>query len=214
MGVESDQSDGDPLPDAVVEEAARLTRLAREADRWEASDPESGQAATREAKDRPEAEAYRGEREALLADYDYTARVREDNDGAVLVLHPDEWVEDGTAQVERIEDVSLGIEVPLGGPGEASDWEAVEADNREVAETVAEKYGQPHGATAHALADFASNHYVKRLNSLTREERREFREEYFPRNAWPTRAQRDTLAESIRLAVDATADRSHTSGRE
>ena len=221
----SSEDDGDGLPDAVVDEAERLTRLAREADRREASDRASGErvaeqreatertsgergeprvaerTASREAPDDGEADVYRRARDELLAEYEYTARVREDGDGAVLVLHPDEWLEDGTAQIEHIEDVSRGVEVPLSGPGEGADWEAVEAHNRDIAETVAETHGEPHGATAHALADFAGNHYAKRLESLTPPELREFREEYLPRNAWPTQAQRDVVAKSLRLTL-------------
>jgi hypothetical protein len=172
-----------PLPADVVAEAERLTRLARE------------------ATDSNEAAAYRATRDDLLAASDYQARVREEDD--VLVLHPAEWLEDGTIQVERVEDVDRGIEIPLSGPGESEEWEAVEAHNRGLAEGVAEAHGDPHGATAHALADFASNHYAKPIEDLTAGELAEFREEYLPRNAWPTDAQRAALGKSIRLVYEA-----------
>lgn len=177
MGEES------PLPEDVVAEAERLTRLARE------------------ATDSNEAAAYRATRDELLSASDYEARVREEDD--VLVLHPTEWLEDGTILVERVEDVDRGIEVPLSGPGESEAWEAVEAHNRALADAVAEAQGDPHGATAHALADFASNHYAKPIDDLTAGELADFREEYFARNAWPTDAQRAALTTSLRLVYDA-----------
>jgi hypothetical protein len=177
-----DAGDGDaagdgPLPEAVIEEAERLTRLARE------------------AVDEAEATAYRQERDELVAGHDYEARVREDDD--TLVLHPEEWLADGTVQVDRVEDVDRGVEVPLSGPGDAEDWATVEAQNRALAETVAETHGEPHGATAHALADFAGNHYAKLVEDLTGDELAAFRKEYLPRNAWPTDEQLDALADSI-----------------
>ena len=177
MGEES------PLAEDVVAEAERLTRLAREV-----TDPN-------------EAAAYRAKRDDLLAASDYEARVREEDD--VLVLHPTEWLADGTIRVEQVEDLDRGIEVSLSGPGDGEAWEEVEAHNRGLAETVAEAEGEPHGATAHALADFASNHYAKPIEDLTADELAEFREEYLPRNAWPTDAQRASLATSLRLVYEA-----------
>jgi hypothetical protein len=188
VGGDESERDGEPLPESVLEAADRLTRLARD------------------ATDECEAAAYREDRDALLADHGYEARVREDDEGDVLVCYPCEWLDDGVVRVEAIEDLSRGVEVPLSGPGNADDWETVAAHNHKVAEAVADRYGAPHGTTAAALADFASNHYVKPIEDLTADERREFREEYLPRNAWPTEAQRERAAESVRLALDVVAD--------
>lgn len=171
----------DALPASVVEEAERLTRLAREA-----TDPD-------------EAEAYRSDREALLAEYGFAARIREDDAGETLVCYPTEWLSDGTIQVGAIEDVSRGVEVPLSGTGTGDDWDAVDAHNRAVVASVADRHGEPHTATARALADFASNHYAKPIEELTDEECREFRTEYFPRNAWPSEAQRAAAERSVRV---------------
>jgi hypothetical protein len=182
-----DHSEQD-LPEAVIDETERLTRLARE------------------AIDDDEAAAYRDERADLLADHDYTARVREE-DNDTLVLYPEEWVEDGTVYPDRIDDVDRGIERPLEGPGAAEEWDAIEEHNRALAESVADEHGGPHGDTAHALADFASNHYAKRVEDLTREERAEFLSEYFPRNAFPSDDQKAVVEESLRrtlAAADAT----------
>lgn len=174
------------LPAEVLDEAERLTRLARD------------------AVDEAEAEAYRDERDAMLTGYGYAARVRDDGGRAVLVCYPAEWLEDGTVRVERVADVSRGVERPLSGPGDAEDWETVAAHNRSLAAAVASAHGETHGATARSLAAFASNHYAKEIERLTAAELAEFREEFFPRNSWPSDAQRERLEESIDL-VYATA---------
>ncbi|MEF8853845.1 MAG: rnhA operon protein [Haloarculaceae archaeon] len=179
----------DTLPRDVVDEAERLTRLAREA----AVDAER--------------EAYLDHREALLADHDYTARVRADDTRDVLVLHPERWVEEGTIRTERVADVDRGIEVPLSGPGTGDDWAEIDAYNRAIVETVREEHGETHAANAAALADFAGNHYAKPITELAAPELREFAEDYFRRNAWPTDEQRDVLEKSVGLAFDVADER-------
>jgi hypothetical protein len=179
-------AEGTALPQAVIDEAERLTRRARE------------------AVDPNEAAAYRGKRESLIAEHDFTARVRE-ADRDTLVLHPQEWVEDGRVQPEHVDDLDRGVERPLEGPGEADDWAVTEAHNRELAETVEAEHGAVHGANAHALADFASNHYAKPIDRLTGGELQEFYDEYFPRNAWPSDDQKAVVEESVRLVLE-TAD--------
>ena len=195
MGADSDGSGGEderegdpPLPESVVEEAERLTRLARE------------------AVDESEAATYRTERDGLLEDHDYEARVREDDAGETLVCYPAEWLQDGVIQVDEVEDLSRGVEVSLSGPGESDEWDAVDAHNRDVAETVAERHGEPHASTVSALADFASNHYAKALEDLTTGEQAEFREEYLPRNGWPSEEQLAQVEESLELAVAVAED--------
>ena len=171
------------LPDSVVAEAERLTRLARN------------------AVDPNERAAYERERGELLETHGYRARVRE-QDRAVLVCYPAEWLEDGVVQLDRVENLDRGIERPLEGPG-PDDWETVETHNRELAETVEREHGPVHGANAHALADYAGNHHRTRFERLTDDQLQTFLEEYFPRNAWPTDDQRAVVEESIRLALDA-----------
>lgn len=180
--------DDPPLPAEVVDRAVTLTRRMRR------------------AVDDNERAAYRQDRERLLGRHEYVARVREDDTGATLVCYPADWVEDGVVQVASIEDTDRAVERSLSGVGSA-DYEVVETHNRAVAERVADRHGDPHGATAHAFADFMSNHYRKRVEAATEAERREFREEYFPRNAWPTDAQRDAVAESLRLVDEAAAEK-------
>ena len=172
------------LPEDTVDEAERLTRLARE------------------AVDEAEAEAYRADREELLDAHGYTARVRTEDTGDVLVCHPQEWVEDGVIRPERVDDTDRGVEVQLAGPGDPDDWEDVEAQNSRVVEAVHEAHGEVHGETARALADFMGNHYAKAIAEATEDELAEFREQYFPRNAWPTDEQRALLGKSVRLTVE------------
>jgi len=176
------------LPEGVVEDAERLTRLARRAD------------------DDREREAYEADRADLLEDHAFTARVRPDDDGETLVLHPAEWVEGGVVDPERIEDVDRAVEVPLSGTGDPDAWAEVDAHNREVAREVREAHGDVHGDNAEAFAEFVGNHYAKPVEKATAEEVREFVEEYFPRNAWPDDDQRAAVGRSVRLVFEATGE--------
>jgi len=176
-------SDSEPeVPEEVVSEAERLTRLAAD------------------AAVEAEAAVYRERREAIVDDHDFTARVREDDD--TLVLYPQEWVDDGVVQVERIEDTDRAVEVSLSGPDHGAEWAAVEADNEEIVETVAEAHGPTHAANVRAFADFMGNHYLKRVDDATDAEREEFLTEYYPRNAWASEEQAAVVEESIALAAE------------
>jgi len=174
-----------PLPEAVIDRAETLTRRIQS------------------AVDDNERDAYRRERAELLDGHAYEVRVREGDTGETLVLYPEEWVENGTVQVDRIDDTDRAIERPVSGPGSGADWEAVDSHNRAVAARVRERHGEVHGETAAAFAAFMSNHYAKPIEKSTPGEREEFRAEYFPRNAWPSEKQRDLVAESVRLTLDA-----------
>lgn len=190
----AEQSDEEPsdewneeLPRPTVEAAERLTRLARE------------------AVDDAEATAYREDRADRLADHEFTARVREDDD--TLVLYPCEWLEDGTVQIDRIDDTDRAVEVSLSGAANPDDWAAVEEHNAALVESVATDYGEVHRANARAFADFMGNHYAKRMETATADEVREFLSEYFPRNAWPSEKQRDAVEASVRYVFDAADER-------
>jgi hypothetical protein len=173
-------SEEDPLPEEIQEQATRLTRQARTT-----GDP----AAT---------ERYREERASILAEHGYTARVREAD--ATLVLHPEEWIEDGTVRPDRIEDTDEAVEIPLEGPDD--DWAVVDRHNRRVVDRVAAEHGETHAATVRALADYAGNHHESRIEHLTDVQLERFREEYFPRNAWPSDEQRAVLADSVGVALE------------
>jgi len=185
-------ADGETPPDEspdlsaeVVSEAERLTRLARQA-----VDPAA-------------AAAYRERRDELVAEQGFTPRVREDDPGETLVLYPAEWVEDGTVRPDRVENTDRAAEVSLSGPGDPERWERVDEHNRELVAAVRDAHGDVHGDNAVALADFASNHYAKAVESLTAAELREFVEEYYPRNVWVPDERRAVVAESIRLVYEA-----------
>ncbi|MFB6105496.1 MAG: rnhA operon protein [Halobacteriaceae archaeon] len=173
------------LPEETVDEAERLSRLARR------------------AVDESEAAAYRERRAELLDAHDFVARVRRAGEDETLVCHPAEWVEDGTVRTDRIEDTDRAVEVPLTGAGDPDDWAAVDERNREIAAQVRAEHGDVHGDTAAALADFMSNHYAKPIPSASAEELEEFRTEYFPRNAWPSDEQQSALDRSLRRCFEA-----------
>ena len=165
------------VPVDVVDEAERLTRLAREA-----ADPDA-------------AAHYRERRDELVTDYEYTPRLREEDD--TLVLYPDEWMESGTVRMDRIEETDRAVEVSLSGPGDADRYQAVAAYNDAVVEAVADRAADVHAATARTFAAFMSNHYVRPVDDATPAMREEFREEFLPRNGWPTDEQLAVVTESL-----------------
>ena len=186
------------LPDDVVDETERLTRLARD------------------AVDDAAADAYRERRDELLADHGFVPRVRERDD--TLVCYPGDWLDDdGRVQLDDVEDTDRAAEVSLSGPGEQGDYEEAAARNEELVERVRERHSDVHGDNAAAFAEFMNNYYARPMDAADDREREEFLDEYFPRNAWPTDEQRERVEESLELisevaAVDAegsesTADR-------
>lgn len=186
-GGDGGESEGRELPNDVVDEAERLTRLART------------------TVDENERTARLERRDDLLDDHDFTARVRDEGD-ATLVLHPAEWHADGVIRTDRIEDISRAIEIPLEGTEDPDDWAAVDEHNRELAAAVRADHGDIHGDNAIALADFFGNHYAKPIESATGAELEEFCTEYFVRNAWPSVEQRDAVAETIDLVFESAGE--------
>jgi len=188
--------DGDRAPDIppdAVSEAERLTRLARDAEA-ERSTPEVAEAAA----------FYRERRDELAAEHDYVPRLREDDD--TLVLYPEEWMEEGTVRLDRIETTDRAVEVSLSGPGDADRYREVAAYNDAVADAVAEAYDETHADTARQFAAFMSDHYVRAVDDATPELRVEFREEYLPRNGWPTDEQLAVVEESLAVVETVAAD--------
>jgi hypothetical protein len=173
-----------PLPTEVIDEAERLTRLERA------------------AVDDSEATACRDKRRLLLSEHDYTARLRTDDGGEVLILHPDSWVRDTMVVPELVEDISRAIEVQLDGVGTPGEWDEVEAHNRAVVTRLREKHGAIHGDNGAAFADFMGNHYARPVEQATDAMIQEFLTEYFVRNAWPTDQQRAAVGRSVDLIVE------------
>lgn len=179
----TDDTADSPLPEDVVSEAERLTALAAD------------------AVDNAAKAAYRRERDRLVADHDYSARLREED--STLVLYPAGWTEDGTVQFDRIDDTDRAIEVPL-GPQEGDNWAAVEAHNQSIVEAVAEDASALHAKNVRAFADFMGNHYLQPLDTATAEQLTVFYEEYYPRNAWASERQQAVVEASIRIAFRLT----------
>jgi len=173
------------LPADAVRAAERLTRLARR------------------ATDEAEAAAYREERAERLAAHGYDCRVREEGEtSATLVCYPAAWLDDGTADLDAVEDTDRAVEVSLAGPGDPEAFDDVAEHNRAVAREVRERHGDVHGENAAALAAFASNHYAKEIEALAARELQEFAEEFFPRNAFPSDAQERALDASLNRVYD------------
>ena len=183
----SDDGWDEELPEPTVDAAERLTRLARE------------------VVDEAEADAYRKDRAERLAEHGFTARVREDDD--TLVCYPDEWIDDGTVQIDRIDDTDRAVEVSLSGPGDPDDWSEIENHNAALVEQVAADHDETHAANARAFADFMGNHYARPMDSADADEVQEFLDEYFPRNAWPSEEQRDAVRASLRHVFEAADER-------
>jgi hypothetical protein len=175
------------LSEETIAEAERLTRLERR------------------AVDERERDAYRARREELLEEYGYLSRIREDGDdpGSTLVLYPTEWVDaEGIVRTDRIDDTDRAVEVSLSGPGDPEVWDAIDAHNRSIAASVREEHGDVYGDNVAAFADFMSNHCAKRVEAANAAEIEEFLSEYYPRNAWPSDAQKSVIVESIRFAME------------
>ncbi|ELY48165.1 DUF7108 family protein [Natronorubrum sulfidifaciens] len=186
-----DPTDGShELPDDVVDEAERLTRLERT------------------VPDDSEAQAHTQRRDELLEDYEFTSRIRDDDGDDVLVLHPEKWHDDheGVIRTDRIEDISRAVEIPLEGTADPDDWDVVDTHNRELVAQVRTAHGDVHGDNAAALADFVGNHYAKQVEDLTNAELEEFRTEYFVRNSWPSDEQQAVLDESITLVYETAGE--------
>ena len=178
------------IPEDAVAEAERLTRLARAAEEREAATgAEFGEDVLAEAA------AYREQREELVADHDYECRIREEDD--TLVLYPEEWLDDGVVQFDRIEETDRAVELQLSGAGDPERWQEIAEYNDSLAATVAEEYGDAHGANARAFAAFVSNHYAKQVERVTPDEVQVFLTEYYPRNAWPSEAEASLVEESV-----------------
>jgi len=217
-----DDTDEERVPDIpadAADEAERLTRLARAVERRddEAVDenqrfsgdrkqPLSGHDRTPSASGNDqkseisdnadeEASVYRERRDELVADHDYETRIREEDD--TLVLYPEEWIEDGTVQFDRIEETDRAVEITLSGPGDPERWQETAEHNDELAAAVAEEHPD-HAENARAFADFASNHYAKPAEKLTAGEVEEFLDDYYPRNAWVEETEASLIETSVR----------------
>lgn len=190
-----------PPPETVIREALRLTRLARRA-------PETTDETSTGAEETlSSAASYRQAREELLEPYGFTARTRTDADSVTLVCYPDEWVSAGTVDLAAVEDTDRAIERQIEGTGTDDEWDAVADHNTQIAEQVAKRYGSPHAETAAAFGTFMANHRVRRIETATAADIREFVTDYFPRNCWPSSDQRSVVNQSVRLSLETARNR-------
>ena len=167
------------LPDFAFEAARAMTRVMRR-------------------DTHPEPEAIRDRRETLLGRYGYAARVREDEAGPVLVCYPDDWLEDGTLQPDRLESTENAVEGRLTRAHHGDGWAGIDAHNHALADRVSEAYGEPHGDNAATFGIYLANHHEVPVEGATATHVEDFLEEYFPRNAWPSEAQRAAIETSLR----------------
>ena len=138
-------------------------------------------------------------RDRLLEHLPYRVYIRSDTDEPVLVLYPESWIHDGIVDPDRIDSIDEAIERPLSSTVTEDDWADIHRHNMSIAKEVADRFGPVHGANIQALASFLSNHYLTRIEDINSAQLREFRDEYFVRNAWPTVEQKVVLDRSIKI---------------
>jgi len=168
--------DAEPLPDAVVDDAERLTRLARQ------------------AADESERKAYRADRDETLAAHDYTARVRDEDD--TLVLYPDEWLDGDTVELDRIDDTDRAVEIPLWAAA-TTRGPLLRPTTPRLSRLSARLTGRFTRPTPGRLRISWATITVdeSRLRRLTISS--EFREEYYPRNVWADADQQAAVDASL-----------------
>lgn len=160
----TDEDDGE-RPD-WVKEATRLTRVAL-----------SGN------------EDARKERDKLADEHGYVARERDDG---VLVLHPDDWIEDGVVDLDAF-DADEAYEIPLEG---RSFEEAHEANDAVLDEFSADAH-EADLFNVRSFAEFCENHHSVAVENATTEQVDEFVNDYYVRNVWATDEAEERLEESL-----------------
>ncbi|MBS3759876.1 DUF7108 family protein [Halodesulfurarchaeum sp.] len=166
------------LPDSVVETARAMTLAARR-------------------DTHPDSSALRSRRDSLLESYGYSARLRADDDGPVLICYPESWLEKGVFQPDQLESTANAVERPLFSDPPADGWDAIQAHNTELAAKVTREFGDTHGANAAAFGTYMANHHKVRVEAATAAAVDHFLSKYYPRNTWPPPAQAAVIESSI-----------------
>jgi hypothetical protein len=166
------------LPDSVIETARAMTRAARRGTHAEPS-------------------ALRSRRDDLLGSYGYSARLREDENGPVLVCYPESWLQNGVFQPEELESTANAVQEPLFSAPAVDGWDAIQAHNTELATTVKREFGDTHGANAEAFGTYMANHHKARIEAATATAVTHFLSVYYPRNVWPSPAQAAVVESSL-----------------
>ncbi len=146
-----------------------------------------------------EAARLRARREALLEEFGFTSRIRDEDERAVLVCYPSEWIVEGTIDREAIDDIDRAVELPIDGPVDPESWSALATDNQKLAKQVHTHHGPIHGNNADAFVVFMNNHRARPVRSATSDDIEEFLTEYYPRNAWANEDERAVVEDSLDL---------------
>lgn len=137
-------------------------------------------------------------RDNILEEYNYVARVRQEDD--TLVLYPKGWLdEEGKVDLSIIEDTNRAIERSLGGVDKNADWDEIEKQNSKIVSQIHEDYSEEHAKNVRAFADFMGNYYLKKITEATEDEKKQFKNEYYVRNVWSGSEQESILEESLEL---------------
>lgn len=140
-------------------------------------------------------------RDEILRQYDYRARVRDEDD--VLILYPEDWInENKNVDPKDIESIDSAFEIPLSGSRDNADWDEVERINSNIVDSIREEHGEIHGDNTREFADFMGNHKLKKIPNMTEEDKMEFLEYYFPRNVWATDEQESSVEQSMDIIAD------------
>lgn len=136
-------------------------------------------------------------RDRLVRSHGHRARLRLDD--MVLVLYPEEWVEDGEVRFEEVEDVDRALEVELEPEKE---WGEAHSENKELLSEFGERVEDHHVYNARVFTEFLENHYSISVMDARQEHVNEFLEEFYPRNAWPSRQARVCVDESVEMFLE------------
>lgn len=142
-------------------------------------------------------EEARMERDEFVQRHGYRARYREDD--RVLVLYPDDWVEDGEVVLDEVEDVDRALEVDL---EREMEWRDAHRENEEVLREFEERFDDWQAYNARAFTEFLENHYSTSIHGATERLVEEFLGEYYPRNVWPPEEAEGCVEESVELLLE------------
>lgn len=137
------------------------------------------------------------EREELVRRHGFRARYREDD--RVLVLYPEDWLEDGEVVLDEVEEVERAMEVDLEGEIE---WSEARRKNEEVLGEFEDRFGDSHAFNARAFMEYLENHYSTSIHEASDRLVEEFLSEYYPRNVWPPEEAEDCVEESVELLLE------------
>lgn len=151
-----------------VDEAVRLTRIGM-----------SGNDEAREKRNR------------IAEQNGYVPRERDDG---VLVLHPEDWIEDGVVDLDAF-DADDAYEIPLDGRGFEEAREANDAVVEEFA--TGTETDEADVFNARSFCEFCENHHSVAIENATAEQVDEFINEYYVRNVWASQEAERRLESSL-----------------